>query len=146
MSLILFLTLFSRVSNATRNFSFQKSWFESSRSITQVRKVFLYQWKSLSFLHLMFGRSSTFLSFKWDESPIKYREIVSIRVDTTSWIGLLDGLGLVFGLYMFEWIAESLIFRYQWDGNPIIVLIGQKILQLKVQLWFFFSEFLIWVL
>jgi hypothetical protein len=89
----------------------------------------------------MFERSSTFLSFRWDGSPIKCREIVSIRVDTASWIGLSDGLGLVFGLYMFEWIAESLIFGYQWDGNPIILLIGQKIMQLKVQLWFFFMSF-----
>jgi hypothetical protein len=29
-------------------------------------------------------RSSAFLSFRWEGSPIKYKEMVRIRVDTTS--------------------------------------------------------------
>lgn len=60
----------------------------------------------------MFERSSVFSYFRWDESPMKCREIVSVRVDIASWIELSDGLRLVFGLHMFKWIAESLIFGY----------------------------------
>jgi hypothetical protein len=40
----------------------------------------------------MFESNSTFLSFKWDGSPKKCKEIVSIMVDIAFWIGLSDGL------------------------------------------------------
>jgi hypothetical protein len=33
---------------------------------------------------------------------MKYREIVSIRVNIAFWIRLSDGLGFGFGLHMFE--------------------------------------------
>jgi len=93
VSLILFLTFSpKRIGSHARNFSFQKGWFESSLSMTRVRKVFLYHWKSLSFLHLRLERSSTFLSFKCEGSPTKCKEIVRIRVDTASWIVFPDGL------------------------------------------------------
>jgi len=92
VSLILFITFSpKRIGSPARNFSFQKGWFESSLSMTRVRKVFLYHWKSLSFLHLRLERSSTFLSFKWEGSPTKCKEIVRIRVDTASWIVFPDG-------------------------------------------------------
>ena len=85
VSLILFRTFSpKRIGKPVRNFSFQNGWFESSRSITRVRKVFLYHWKSLSFLHRRLERSSAFLSFKWEGSPTKCKEMVRIRVDTTT--------------------------------------------------------------
>ena len=43
VSLILFLTFSpKRIGKPARNFSFQKGWFESSLSMTRVRKAFLY--------------------------------------------------------------------------------------------------------
>jgi hypothetical protein len=43
VSLILFLTFSpKRIGKPTRNISFQKGWFESSLSMTRVRKAFLY--------------------------------------------------------------------------------------------------------